>query len=327
MADAVQSLFMSIYMMKDLFRILRVRNVLLVTALVSFTACGSSSDDTDDPGDNTTSQNEWETGGRVIAGRTEIPRLRATSVDQFIDRSSTLNGQKLVTYSMEYNYVKFHARWVAYYFTASNSVQRCWGRNARIRGVGPALSSTLTSPRLTRQIKAISIPIIRVVICVRARTGFYSQDANNQTFYYSNMSPQLYDFNGGIWMYLESKVRTWGYNRSLSDTLFVVKGGTINTEDNIMGYTTTGTHKVAVPKYYFMALLARKGNNYEGIAFMLEHRTDYPSSGFNFSQYAMTIKALQDRTHIDFFPSLPDSTEKRVENVYDPSYWTNLNAD
>jgi endonuclease G len=326
MADAVQSLFMSIYMMKDLFRILRVRNVLLVTALVSFTACGSSSDDTDDPGDNTTSQNEWETGGRVIAGRTEIPRLRATSVDQFIDRSSTLNGQKLVTYSMEYNYVKFHARWVAYYFTASNSFKGA-GVVRSDKGGGPGFVVDPDVPNSYQTSKSDFNPdYTRGHLCASA-DRFYSQDANNQTFYYSNMSPQLYDFNGGIWMYLEDKVRTWGYNRSLSDTLFVVKGGTINTEDNIMGYTTTGTHKVAVPKYYFMALLARKGNNYEGIAFMLEHRTDYPSSGFNFSQYAMTIKALQDRTHIDFFPSLPDSTEKRVENVYDPSYWTNLNAD
>jgi endonuclease G len=247
-------------------------------------------------------------------------------VDQFIDRSSTLNGQKLVTYSMEYNYVKFHARWVAYYFTASNSFQGA-GVKRSDKGGGPGFVVDPDIPEAYQTDKSDFNPdYTRGHLCASA-DRLYSQDANNQTFYYSNMSPQLYDFNGGIWMYLESKVRTWGYNRSLSDTLFVVKGGTINTEDNIMGYTTTGTHKMAVPKYYFMALLARKGNNYEGIAFMLEHRTDYPSSGFNFSQYAMTIKALQDRTHIDFFPSLPDSTEKRVENVYDPSYWTNLNAD
>jgi endonuclease G len=297
---------------------------LLLIPLFVFSCKGSDSNEII-PGDDN-QLNSWEKGGRVIAGRTEIPRLHATSVDQFIDRSTTLNGQKLVTYSMEYNYVKFHARWVAYYFTASNAFNgKGVIRSDKGGGAGFVVDPDVPSAYQTYK-SDFNPTYTRGHLCASA-DRLYSQPANDQTFYYSNMSPQLYDFNGGIWMYLESKVRNWGYNRSLSDTLFVVKGGTINDEENIQGYTVTGTHKVAVPKYYFMALLARKGNDYHAIGFILEHRTDYPSSGFGFRQYAMTIKELESRTHIDFFPSLPDSIENTVEKTIEPLYWTNLDAD
>jgi endonuclease G len=297
-----------------------MRKILLFIFSVLLYACGSSSNDED------TTLNEWEQGGRVIAGRTEIPRLRATSVDQFIEHATTLNGTNMETYCMEYNYVKFHSRWVAFYMTASNAFNGS-GVKRSDSGGGAGFVVDPDVPSKYQTVKYDYNPTYtRGHLCASA-DRFYSQAANDQTFYYSNMSPQLYDFNSGIWMYLESKVRSWGYSRTLCDTLFVVKGGTINQEDMIMSYTTTGSHKVAVPKYYFMALLARKGNDYHAIGFMLEHSTAYPSSGFGFRQYAMTIKELESRTHIDFFPNLPDTVEKKVENLIEPSFWTNLNAD
>jgi len=272
-------------------------------------------------------KSEWEQGGKVITGRTEIPRLKNISgVDQFIDHSTTLNGQKIETYCMEYNYIKFHSRWVAFYITASNA----FSGDGVVRsdyGGGPGFVVDKEIPTAYQTNKSDYNPNYdRGHLCASA-DRFYSQEANNQTFYYSNMSPQLNAFNAGIWMYLENKVRKWGYDRNLCDTLFITKGGTINSEDMIMSYTKTGTHKVAVPKYYFMALLAKKGNTYHAIGFLLEHRNNYPSSKFGFEQYAMTIKELEKRTKIDFFPSLPDNIEKNIENIIDPSFWQNLNSD
>lgn len=299
------------------FRMKRI--FFIVCAFGLFSCSGSNSDE------NTL--NEWEQGGKVIAGRTEIPRLRATAVDQFVDHyTTTSTGQKLETYCLEYNYVKFHSRWVAYYMTASNSFSGS-GVIRSDQGGGPGFIVDPDLPAQYQTDKSDYNPDYdRGHMCSSA-DRLYSQNANNQTFYYSNMSPQLHDFNSGIWMYLENKVRTWGHNRSLSDTLFIVKGGTINEESNISGYTITGNHKVAIPKYYFMALLARKGNTYHAIGFILEHRNNYPSRNFGFRQYAVTIKELEDRTHIDFFPNLPDATEREVENTLEPLYWTDLNAD
>lgn len=297
-----------------------MRKILLFIFTCCLVACSSSNDSTD------VTLNEWEQGGRVIAGRTEIPRLRATTVDQFVEHSTTLNGKQMPTYSMEYNYVKFHSRWVAYYFVAANAYQGS-GVQRSDKGAGPGFVIDATLPIDYQTDKSDYNPNYdRGHMCPSA-DRLYTQEANNQTFYYSNMSPQSHAFNAGIWMYLESKVRDWGYNRTMCDTLFVVKGGTINQEDLISTYTTTGKHKVAVPKYYFVALLARKGNDYHAIGFILEHSNNYPNSGFGFSKYAMTIKELEQRTHIDFFPNLPDDIEQKVQNIMEPSFWTNLNSD
>lgn len=45
------------------------------------------------------------------------------------------------------------------------------------------------------------------------------------------MSPQRNKFNTGIWLTLEGQVQSWGRSCTASDTLYVVKGGTIDKED------------------------------------------------------------------------------------------------
>ena len=299
-----------------------MKKLLYILICIFLYSCSNSSDNKIEE-----QKNDWEQGGRVISGRLEIPRLRNISgVDQFIDHTTTLNGQTMETYCMEYNYIKFHSRWVAFYITTSNSFSGS-GVVRSDYGGGPGFVVDPEIPSDYQTNKSDYNPNYdRGHLCASA-DRFYSQEANNQTFYYSNMSPQLNAFNAGIWMHLEGKVRSWGYNRSLCDTLFIAKGGTINSNDLIMAYTTTGKHKVAVPKYYFMALLAKKGNTYQAIGFLLEHKTTYPNSGFGFQQYAMTIKELESKTKIDFFPNLPDNIESNVESVVDQGFWKNLNAD
>lgn len=81
------------------------------------------------------------------------------------------------------------------------------------------------------------------------------------------MSPQTYNFNGaGTWYDLEGKVRTWGRSSTFRDTLYVVKGGTIDKESQIKEYISNDKTK-PVPKYYFMALLCKKGETYKAIGF------------------------------------------------------------
>ena len=56
----------------------------------------------------------------------------------------------------------------------------------------------------------------------------YSTSANKQTFYYSNISPQIGSFNQKYWAALEKQVQTWGRStgNGVYDKLYVVKGGT-----------------------------------------------------------------------------------------------------
>jgi endonuclease G len=136
----------------------------------------------------------------------------------------------------------------------------------------------------------------------------------------TNIYPQVGDFNTGIWMTMESRVRTWA---DQSDTLYVCKGGTIDDSKNILGYTMpsygghTGNH--IVPKYFFTALLSKKGSKLKALGFWAEHKDG--SSWGALKEYICSVDELEEKTGIDFFCNLPDDTEKTVESTLNLSDW------
>ena len=149
----------------------------------------------------------------------------------------------------------------------------------------------------------------------------YSREVNEQTFYYTNMSPQRNKFNTGIWLTLEGQVQSWGRSCTASDTLYVVKGGTIDKEDQIRGYISNDRSK-PIPRYYYMALLFKKGDSFKAIAFWMEH-TDTPKST-KLVDYALSIDELEKKTGIDFFPNLNDNLENALEATYSTKAWPGL---
>lgn len=66
---------------------------------------------------------------------------------------------------------------------------------------------------------------------------------NNQTFYYTNMTPQLQNgLNGAIWAQLEGAVRGWS---SGIDTLYVVTGAMPTTAtDKQIQYAKDNNRKI-----------------------------------------------------------------------------------
>jgi endonuclease G len=143
-----------------------------------------------------------------------------------------------------------------------------------------------------------------------------SADANYQTFFLSNMQPQWYAFNGGIWEKMENQVRSWN-KYSFRDTLYVCKGGTIDNSDQIIRKTSSG---LIVPKYFFMAILCKNSQGYKALAFWVE-QTNADHSNDKLIDYVISIDELEKKTGIDFFCNLPDDKENAVEsNVY-PAAW------
>lgn len=128
-----------------------------------------------------------------------------------------------------------------------------------------------------------------------------SYDANAQTFYGSNITPQLNAHNEGIWQELETKVRTIA---NKSDTTYVVTGCIV------AGSKTTTTdsdgNRMTVPTAYFKALLrytkASTLGQWNAAAFYLEHRSYSESIG---KQHSMSIDELEKITGMDFFVNLP----------------------
>ena len=142
----------------------------------------------------------------------------------------------------------------------------------------------------------------------------YSKDANEQTFYYSNISPMYNRFNTGAWSDCEGLVQGWGRNSGFCDTLYVVKGGTIREGE----YRTVGICPT-VPNYYFMALLCLKNNSYKTIGLLFKHE-----NGVSRTEVC-TIDFLERFTGIDFFCNIPDNVENTIERQYSAGSWSGLN--
>ena len=121
-------------------------------------------------------------------------------------------------------------------------------------------------------------------------------------------------------MTLEGQVQSWGRSCTSSDTLYVVKGGTIDKEDQIRGYISNDLSK-PIPIYYYMALLFKKGDSFKAIAFWMEHSI---LRNRQTCDYALSIDELEEKTGIDFFPNLNDNLENALESTYSTKAWPGL---
>lgn len=247
-------------------------------------------------------------GGEKYAYRIEMPRLNDD--DYFLTRTTTVNGKENITYSISFNAERQHSRWVAFTFDGSNR-SKTVGRSDNFQPDPDFLGEyAMTSQQINKN-------GYQRGHLVASYDRVYSREANEQTFYMSNMSPQIGRFNTGIWNDLEYKIneesRGWGCNPNFADTLYVVKGGTIAEGQ----YTSKGTCPT-VPSYYFMALLRLKNKNYSGIAFCFEHKSYHSGT---VASYALTIDELEEFTGIDFFCNLNDKLENAVESTISKDVW------
>lgn len=258
--------------------------------------------------------------GNVSATRYEMPCLNDSN--RFVVHEVSVSGVRTVNYALEWNAEKKHANWVAFSFdtaTATDVVTRtdAW-----------AVDPELPAEMQTEEADYRNDGFDKGHLCA-SEDRVYMEEANRQTFYYSNISPQLNDFNGGFWRGLEAQVRQWG-RAVLAGTyeeVYVVKGGTLN--DLLTGFTGTpvsgGTpatdiygrtvHGLACPAYYFMAVMSRKGTEFHSIAFLVPHREGLPRNpeAEDLQQYVLSVDELERVTGIDFFCNVDDIWENQAE--------------
>lgn len=138
-----------------------------------------------------------------------------------------------------------------------------------------------------------------------------SPESMSESFYMSNMSPQVPGFNRGIWARLESYVRTWAVDNK---SVYVVTGGVL-TKDK---YSTIGVNNVAVPEYFYKVILDYTGDEIKAIGFILPNE----KSSKSLQEYTVTIDEVEAFTGIDFYPLLEDSIEYALESSLDISLWS-----
>ena len=236
----------------------------------------------------------------------EYPKLKEGS-DQLLVIHST---QELgITYSLEWDCTKKSQRWTCFEMhngLPDNNV----GRSGSFRE-----DPDIPSKYRTTLSQYSGSGFSRGHMCASSDRQTTTEQ-NSQTFYLSNMHPQYQNHNGNLWQALETQVQSWD-KTNFRDTLYVVKGGTIDKSDQILTTTSSG---LLVPKYFFMAILCVKNGAYKAVAFWTEH-TNTAIKKAKPKDYAISIDELEQKTGIDFFCNLPDDIENAVEKSYTPADW------
>lgn len=151
---------------------------------------------------------------------------------------------------------------------------------------------------------------------------------NSQTFYPTNMTPQLDRLNQAKWANIEDQVRKWAEG---CDTLYVVTGAVLQTVggNESVGHTyckSDSGKSVAIPNYYYKALLQYHNEDgekvYQAIGIWVEHKA---ASGGITTDDLVTIDELERRLGYDLFSNLDPAIQAQIESSYDTNnYWPNI---
>lgn len=214
-------------------------------------------------------------------------------------------GEQIIThtgYSLSYNEAAEQANWVAYELTAQET-QRAYERTNKFL-VDPAISKGSATDADYKK-----SGFDRGHLAPAADMG-WSSTTMIESFYYSNMSPQEPGFNRGIWKNLESLVRTWATE---NESIYIVTGPVLS-----KGLPTIGWNEVAIPKYYYKVILDYRNPSIKGIGFILPNA----SSNEPLQSFAIPIDSVEKITGIDFFHSLPNDQEEKIENTLCIACWS-----
>ena len=141
-------------------------------------------------------------------------------------------------------------------------------------------------------------------------------EQTKQTTYFSNMTPQIKSFNGGVWSSFEGDVQNLGKTISGRDTLYVVTGPIFGS-----GYNTDATDNnnavCPVPTQFYKCIMkvtydsAGVAVSAQGAAYLFEHKAGA-------ARQVKKIDSIEQLTGFDFFTNIPASVQNDAEgNITD----------
>jgi endonuclease G len=134
----------------------------------------------------------------------------------------------------------------------------------------------------------------------------WSQIALSESYFYSNMSPQLGDFNREGWAELEGMLRGYVYEHKVP--LYVITAPILSDD---LTPIERSINKVSIPKQFYKIVYDKV--NQRAIAFLLPHKKfEYP-----IEYYALSIDSLESLTGIDYFFNLEGEIEQKIESQTD----------
>lgn len=132
----------------------------------------------------------------------------------------------------------------------------------------------------------------------------WNKQAMQESFYMSNICPQNHNLNTGDWNDLEMKCREWARRY---DHIYVTCGPIYN------GSRRTeyiGDHRVKVPDAFYKVVLIHTEKKQCALGFIFQNEAGERP----LNHYLVSVDSIEQITGIDFFPSLPDELEERLES-------------
>ncbi len=222
-------------------------------------------------------------------------------------------------YSVCYSKKMRGAVWVAYPMHTSYTQGSAGGQNPSWK-YDPAIPSTV-QPNLSSSYKATGDGSFSRGHMLASNDRQSDKATNKQTFYYTNMSPQIQNgFNSGAWSTLEGNC----HKMICSDTLYMVTGAYFANENKHCKDNDNNT--VTVPTHYYKVLIRSKSGNtgkpiwtlsadqIECAGYWLEHKV---YSGAKPSQFIKSVSWIEEQTGQTFFPNVPNAPKATL----DTSFW------
>ena len=204
-------------------------------------------------------------------------------------------------YTVDYNVQTKNPNWVAWVLTA----QRGRGEAQRSSSFRP---DSAVGARCARTGDYTRSGYDRGHLCPAADNKWDAR-AMKESFYMSNISPQLPGLNRGSWKKLEDRCRRWA---AAGGTYYIVAGPVFSEAPA----KHIGAGRVAVPGGFFKVIYTDVGGRPRAAGFLFDN-----VEGKSTRERIVTVDAVERLTHYDFFPDLPDTTEKKVEGTVDAAAW------
>jgi len=254
----------------------------------------------------------------------ELPESPASlGGKELVTMRGKLNNKSVRNYSILYDSSRYASLWTAYVYADAF--------HGSGTGNGWAVNPQISASKQT-SVKS-AYPSVNGVTYDRGHQ-IPNADRNadnslqNQTYYWTNSTPQHASFNQGVWNTLENQVRGLV---SGSDSVYVVTGPVYQTaggSETVRTFVNASNDDkvVPIPNYYYKVLLKvkRSGGSITGasaIGFWFTHEAH---SGADWKDFTVSVDVIEQKTGFNFFANLPPSVEATAEKNEDWNKFKNF---
>jgi endonuclease G, mitochondrial len=227
------------------------------------------------------------------------PKSKYQDTENWMPSSTSGEIVKHKAFTLSYKEEDEVAEWVAYRLTPEMlSQEREYKRSDNFR-IDPLVKNGSASPK-----DYSKTGCDRGHLCP-AEDFAYDWDFMDETFFMSNMAPQLPEFNRGIWRELEENVRRWALKYG---ELYIVTGPILKDADEFIG-----ENKVTYPKSFYKIVYNKDPKNPKAIAYIIPNKMCTKV----LDEYVVSIKDVENATDLHFFNNWANTNlEKLKDKLY-----------